>query len=179
MKKCTIDPDHSVAAFAIRHLMIANVRGIFPRVSGVVLYDEQDITRSSVEAAIDVTSLSTGVKKRDEHVLSGEMLDAARFPTMTFRSTSVERSGSGVLAVQGDLTIHGVTKRVAFDVEHFGPVKSPWGGEVSIGFTCRGRIDREEFGVHWGSDPLEGGGLMTGREVEITLDVEADLPEER
>ena len=179
MKRCTIDPDHSVAAFAIRHLMIAHVRGIFPRIRGVIAYDEQDITRSSVEAEIDVTSLTTGVKKRDEHVLSADMLDAARFPAMTFRSTSIARSGSGVLTVQGDLTIHGVTKAAAFTVEHFGPVKSPWGGEVSIGFTCRGRIDREDFGVTWGSDPLEGGGLMAGRDVEIMIDIEADLPTER
>lgn len=175
-KQCTIDRDHSVAAFAIKHLMIANVRGMFSGVSGVVHWDEQDITRSSVEATIDVASLSTGVKKRDEHVLSAEMLDAASYPTMTFRSTSVARSAAGGLVVQGDLTIHGVTKGVSFAVEHFGPVKSPWGGEVSIGFTSRVVIDREDFGVLWGSDPLEGGGLMAGRQVEITLDVEADLP---
>jgi polyisoprenoid-binding protein YceI len=179
MKQCTIDPDHSISTFSIRHLMIANVRGMFPKISGVISYDDRDITRSSVEAEIDVSSLSTGVKKRDEHVLSEEMLDAAQYPTMTFRSRSIERMGDGVVKVQGDLTIHGVTKPVTFDVEHFGPVKSPWGGEVSIGFSCRGRIDREDFGVHWGSDPLPGGGLMAGRQVEITLDVEADLPEEQ
>jgi polyisoprenoid-binding protein YceI len=179
MKQCTIDPDHSVATFAIRHLMIAHVRGMFPKVTGTIRYDEQDITRSSVEAEIDVSSLSTGVKKRDEHVLSNEMLDAARYPTMTFRSTEVERKAGNALAVHGDLSIHGVTKPVVFTADHFGPVKSPWGGEVSLGFTCRGTIDREDFGVTWGSDPLEGGGLIAGREVEITLDVEADLPPDR
>jgi polyisoprenoid-binding protein YceI len=81
--------------------------------------------------------------------------------------------------VHGDLTIRGVTRRTVLEVEHFGPVRSPFGGEVSLGFSCRGRIDREDFGVMWGSDPLEGGGLVAGRDVEITLDVEADLPEER
>jgi len=176
MKLCTIDPDHSVATFAIRHLMIAHVRGMFPKVTGTVRYDEEDVTRSSVEAEIDVSSLSTGVKKRDEHVLSNEMLDAARYPTMVFRSTRIERKAGNALAVHGDLTIHGVTRSVVFIVEHFGPVKSPWGGEVCLGFMCRGTIDREEFGVTWGSDPLEGGGLLAGRQVEITLDVEADLP---
>ena len=144
MKKCTIDPDHSVAAFAVRHLMIANVRGMFPGISGVIAYDDRDITRSSVEATIDVASLITGVRKRDEHVLSDEMLDAARFPTMTFRSASIERIGDGAVKVHGDLTIHGVTKRVAFDVEHFGPVKSPWGARcpsgspAEAGSTARG-----------------------------------------
>jgi len=133
MKRCTIDPDHSVAAFAVRRLMIANDRGMFPGISGVIAYDDRDITRSSVEATIDVASLITGVRKRDEHVLSDEMLDAARFPTMTFRSASIERIGDGAVKVHGDLTIHGVTKRVAFDVEHFGPVKSPWGARCPSG----------------------------------------------
>jgi len=176
MKTCTIDPDHSVATFAVRHMMIANVRGIMNKISGTIRYDEQDIRRSSVQAEIDVSSLNSGVKKRDEHLLSNEILDAQKFPTMTFRSTRIERKADNVLSVHGDLTIHGVTKPVVFTSEHFGPVKSPWGGEVSIGIICRGEIDREDFGVTWGSDPLPGGGLMTSRKVEITLDVEADLP---
>jgi polyisoprenoid-binding protein YceI len=178
VKHCAIDPDHSVAAFAVRHLMIANVRGMFNGIKGVVRYDEQDITRSSVEAEIDVAGLSTGVKKRDAHLLSNEILDAAQYPTMTFRSIRVERVSDKTLAVHGDLTIHGITRPVVFDADYFGPVKSPWGGELCIGIICRGKIDREDFGVNWGSDPLEGGGLMASREVEITLDVEADLPTE-
>jgi polyisoprenoid-binding protein YceI len=178
MKPCAIDPDHSVAAFSVRHMMIANVRGMFNSVRGAIQYDAEDITRSSVEAVIDVACLTTGVKKRDEHLLSDEILDAAKYPTMNFRSTRIERRADGSLAVRGDLTIHGVTRPVTFTAEHFGPVKSPWGGEVSIGVICRGEIDREDFGVMWGSDPIPGGGLMTGRKVEITLDVEADVPEE-
>ncbi|HWR73887.1 MAG TPA: YceI family protein [Nitrospirota bacterium] len=177
MKKCAIDPDHSVATFAVRHMMIANVRGMFSSVHGTIQYDEDDITRSSVEAVIDVASLNSGVKKRDEHLRSHEILDAAKYPTMTFRSSRIERRDDNSLAVHGDLTIHGVTRRVTFHAEHFGPVKSPWGGEVSIGVICHGQIDREDFGVTWGSDPIPGGGLMTSRSVEITLDVEADLPE--
>jgi len=179
MKDCIIDPDHSVATFAIRHLMIANIRGMFPKVTGVIRYDDQDITRSSVEAEIDAASLSTGVKKRDVHVLSSDMLDASRYPTMTFQSRRIERQRDNSLAVQGDLTIRGVTRPVTFRAEQFGPVKSPRGGEVSIGVVCRGAIDREDFGVTWGSEPLESGGLVAGRTVEITLDVEADLPVER
>ncbi len=177
MKICTIDPDHSVATFAVRHMMIANVRGMFSNISGTIQYDEDDITRSSVEAVIEVSGLHSGVKKRDEHLLSDEILDAAKYPTMTFRSTRIERRLDNALTVHGDLTIHGVTKPVTFFAEHFGPVKSPWGGEVSIGVICRGKIDREDFGVNWGSDPVPGG-LMTSRTVEITLDVEADLPAE-
>jgi polyisoprenoid-binding protein YceI len=175
MKSCIIDPDHSVATFAIRHLMIANVRGMFPKVTGVVRYDDQDITRSSVEAEVDVASLTTGVKKRDEHVLSSEMLDAGRYPKMTFRSTRVERRADASLAVHGDLTIHGVTRPVVFTAEHFGPVKSPFGGEITLGFSASAKVNREDFGVLWGSEALEGGGFIAGKEVEITIDVEADL----
>jgi polyisoprenoid-binding protein YceI len=178
MKRCVIDPDHSVAAFAIRHLMIATVRGMFPKVTGTIRYDDQDIARSSVEAEIEVASLSTGVKKRDEHVLSDEMLDAARFPKMTFRSTRIERGPDHLLAVHGDLTIHGVTRQVVLDATHFGPVKSPFGGEITLGFSASTRVNREDFGVLWGSEPLEGGGFIAGKEVEITIDLEADLAED-
>lgn len=175
MKKCTIDPDHSVAAFAIRHMGIAMVRGMFHKLSGCIYFDAEDVARSTVEAEIDVTSLSTGIKKRDDHVLSDEMLDAAAYPTITFRSTRVVPAGTGKATVHGDLTIHGVTRPVALEAEHFGPVKSPWGGEVSVGFTATARINRQDFGVNWGDDILENGGIVAGREVEVTLDVEADL----
>ncbi|MDA8099492.1 MAG: YceI family protein [Nitrospiraceae bacterium] len=175
MKKCTIDPDHSVATFAIRHLGIAHVRGMFNKLSGCVYYDAADISRSTVEAEIDVTSLSTGIKKRDDHVLSDEMLDAARYPTITFKSTKVIPAAGGKVKVQGELTIHGVTKPAVLEVEYFGPVKSPFGGEVSLGFTARTMVNRKDFGVNWGDDVLDTGGLVAGKEVEITLDVEADL----
>jgi polyisoprenoid-binding protein YceI len=155
--------------------MIANVRGMFPKVTGAIRYDDQDITRSSVEAEIDVASLSTGVKKRDEHVLSREMLDAGRFPTMTFRSTRVERKADTSLAVHGDLTIHGITRPVVLYATHFGPVKSPFGGEITLGFSASTEVNREDFGVLWGSEALEGGGIIVGKEVEITIDLEADL----
>ncbi len=175
MKKCTIDPDHSVATFAIRHLGIAMVRGMFNKLSGCVYFDADDVARSTVEAEIDVASLSTGIKKRDEHVLSDEMLGSSKYPTITFKSTRVVPSGKGRARVHGDLTIHGVTKPVVLDVEHFGPVRSPFGGEVSVGFTAAAKLDRRDFGVNWGDDVLENGGLVAGKDVEITLDVEADL----
>ncbi len=176
MKKCTIDPDHSVAAFAIRHLGIAMVRGMFNKMSGCIYFDADDIAKSTVEAEIDVASLSTGIKKRDDHVLSDEMLGAAKYPSITFKSTKiVPGGGKGRVKVHGDLTIHGVTRPVVLDVEHFGPVKSPWGGEVSVGFTAATRLNRKDFDVNWGDDILENGGLVAGKDVEVTLDIEADL----
>jgi polyisoprenoid-binding protein YceI len=178
MKICSIDSDHSVASFAIKHLMIANVRGMFHKVTGTICYDPEDISTSSVEAVIDVRSLSTGIRKRDEHVLSEEMLDAARYPLMTFKSSKVVTAGKSRVQVYGDLTIHGVTRPVVLDAEHFGPVKSPFGGEITIGITASTKIDREDFGILWGIEPLAGGGFLAGKEVEITIDVEADLPSE-
>ncbi len=175
MKKCTIDPDHSVAAFAIRHLGIAMVRGMFHKLSGCVYFDADDVARSTVEAEIDVKSLSTGIRKRDDHVLSEEMLDAAKYPTIIFKSTRVVPQAKGKAKVHGELTIHGVTRQVVLDVEHFGPVKSPWGGEVSVGFTAATKLNRRDFGVNWGDDVLETGGLVAGKDVEVTLDIEADL----
>lgn len=177
MTKCVIDPDHSVASFAIRHLMIANVRGMFNKVKGTIHFDAKDLSRSSVEAEIDVASLSTGVKKRDNHILSDEMLDAGKYPTITFKSTRVQADKGNRGKIIGDLTIHGVTRPVTVEAEFHGPVKSPFGGEITMGFTATTRVNREDFGVMWGSDPLEGGGLIAGKEVEITLDVEADLVE--
>lgn len=178
MKKYSIDKDHSVAVFAVRHMMIAHVRGMFHRISGVISYDPGRLSNSSVQAEIDVKSLHTGVKKRDEHLLSDEILDADRHPTMTFVSKSVAPAGVGRGTVAGGLTIHGITKDVVFEVEHFGPVKNLFGGEITVGFTARTTINREDFGILWGSDPLEGGGLMTSTSVEIILDVEADLVQE-
>ncbi len=175
MKKCTIDADHSVAAFAIRHMGIAMVRGMFHKLSGCVYFDADDVARSTVEAEIDVKSLSTGIKKRDDHVLSEEMLDAGKYPTITFKSTRVVPQEKGKAKVHGELTIHGVTRPVVLEVEHFGPVKSPWGGEVSVGFTAATRLNRKDFDVNWGDDVLETGGLVAGKDVEITLDIEADL----
>lgn len=177
MTKCVIDPDHSVACFAVRHLMIANVRGMFNKVSGTIHFDSKDPNRSSVEAVIDVASLTTGVKKRDNHILSDEMLDAGKYPTITFKSTRVQVDKGNRGKIIGDLTIHGVTRPVTVDAEFHGPVKSPFGGEITMGFAATTRVNREDFGVMWGSEPLEGGGLIAGKEVEITLDVEADMVE--
>ncbi len=178
MTKCVIDPDHSVACFSIRHLMIANVRGMFSKVKGTIHFDSKDPSKSSVEAEIDVASLTTGVKKRDNHILSDEMLDAGKYPTITFKSTRVQVDTGNRGKIIGDLTIHGVTLPATLDAEFHGPVKSPFGGEITMGFAATTRVNREDFGVMWGSDPMEGGGLIAGKEVEITLDVEADMVQE-
>jgi polyisoprenoid-binding protein YceI len=178
MAKWKIDPDHSVAAFAIRHLMLVSVRGQFSNVTGAITFDPKDPAASSVEASIEMASLTTGIRKRDDHLLSPDFFDAANHPTITFRSTGIEVKENSRGKVKGDLTIHGITRPVILDVEFFGPVKVPedFGGETTMGFSARTAINRQDFNVKW-NVPLEGGGIMVGDEVEITLDVEADLEE--
>jgi polyisoprenoid-binding protein YceI len=178
MAKWIIDPDHSVASFAIRHSMIANIRGTVTGITGAIIFDPEGIETSSVEASIPVSGLTTGIKKRDEHLFSADFFDAEKYPVTTFRSTKVEKTGTNRGKVTGDLTIRGVTKTVVMDVEYFGPLKGPedLGGETSMGFSASFAINREDFGMMW-NVPFDSGNLIVGREVLITLDVEADLSE--
>ena len=167
-----IDPVHTVAEFKVRHMMITNVKGHFTGVSGVLTLDEQDITKSHVEASIDAATINTREADRDTHLKSADFLDVEKFPTMTFASTRITRTGEGEAQVEGDLTIHGVTRRVEFAVE--GPTppgKDPW-GNTRIGWTATTKINRKDFGLTWNA-ALETGGILVGDEVTITFDVQA------
>src|SRR5690242_11317289 len=123
-----LDPVHSVAEFKVKHMMISNVKGQFTGVTGVLTLDENDIAKSRVEAAIDASSINTRDPQRDTHLKSADFLDATTFPALTFRSTGVRRRADGELSVTGELTIHGVTREVVFQVEGpTAPEKDPWG----------------------------------------------------
>ena len=166
-----IDATHSTAEFKIRHLMISNVKGHFPKVSGVLTLEESDVTKSSVEATIDVASIETRDAQRDTHLKSADFFDVEKFPAMTFKSTKVVQKSAGEGTVEGDLTIRDVTKPVVFEV--FGPteqIKDPR-GNLRVGVEATTKISRKEFGLTW-SAPLETGGVMLGDEVTITLDVQ-------
>lgn len=175
MKKWVVDPDHSVAGFTIRHMMVTNVRGQFNKIGGAIHFDPADIAHSSVEVTIDVAGITTGIPKRDEHLRSNDFFDAAKYPAMKFRSTNVESTGGMRFKVFGDLVIRGVTRRVALDAEYSGPVKGTE-GELSVGFSGVTRINREDFGITWNVG-LEDGGVVVGKEVQVYIDVEADLSE--
>jgi len=168
-----IDPGHSVASFKVRHLMVSNVPGEFGKVTGVVNYDPADPTKSTVEATIDTTSLTTRQEGRDKHLKSADFLDVEKFPTITFKSKKVEKAGEGKLKVTGDLTIRGVTKEVVLDVD--GPIApvSAFGGQKS-GATATTKINRQDFGVSW-NKALDGGGVVVGDEVAINIEVELSL----
>ena len=166
-----IDPAHSSAQFAVRHLMISTVRGEFSKVTGTVSFDDADLTKSSVNVSIDTTTVDTREPDRDEDLRSDHFLDVKGFPVMTFRSKKVEKAGTGKLKITGDLTLRGVTKEVVLEVD--GPsavVKDPWGNQrMAINATTK--INRQDFGVKWNAN-MDGGGVVVGDEVSITLDVE-------
>jgi len=167
-----IDPVHTVVEFKVRHMMITNVKGHFTGVTGVLTLDEQDVTKSHVEASIDAASINTREPDRDTHLKSADFLDVEKFPKLTFASTRITRNGDEELKVEGDLTIHGVTRKVEFAVE--GPTppgKDPW-GNTRIGWTATTKINRKDFGLTWNTT-LETGGILVGDEVTITFDVQA------
>lgn len=174
MSKWIIDPDHACATFAVRHFMIANVVGLFGKMTGAIQYGPPDISQLSAEAEIDVGSLTTGNKARDEHLLSPDFLDVAKYPKITFRTTRVEPIGKTRGRIAADLTIRGMTRQISFEMEILGPVKSPFSGRSTIGFRGSTVIDRHDYGIVL-DYPMEGGGLVVGKDVEITFDVQADL----
>ncbi len=167
----TIDPVHSIAEFAVRHMMVSTVKGRFRSMEGAITLDEERPERSSVTASIDVASIDTAEPDRDAHLRSDDFFNAERFPKMTFRSTRVELLGEDRARVFGDLTIRDVTKEVALDVEFEGRTKDPWGNE-RIGFSATTELNRKEFGLRW-NQVLETGGVVVGDRVKVSLHIEA------
>jgi polyisoprenoid-binding protein YceI len=166
-----IDPVHSNAQFKVKHMMISNVKGEFTAVTGKLEVNNADITKSKIQASIDASSVNTREPQRDAHLKSADFLDVEKFPVLTFKSTRVSKVKVDELSVEGNLTIHGVTRNVVFEVEGpSAPVKDPW-GSTRIGISATTRIDRKDFGLTWNAT-LEAGGIMVGHEVTITLDVE-------
>jgi len=166
-----IDPQHSSAQFAVRHLGLSTVRGAFSKLSGTMVRDDQDIMNSSVEVTIDVNTVDTREPDRDKDLRSERFFDVAHFPTMTFKSKKVEQVAPGKLRVTGELTIRGTTKEVTLDVDGpTAPVKDPWGNQ-RLAATATTKINRQDYGVKWNAK-LDNGGVVVGDEVNITLDVE-------
>jgi polyisoprenoid-binding protein YceI len=165
-----LDPAHSQATFSVRHLVISTVRGEFGKLTGAAQFDDKDVSKSSVEATIDTTTIDTRVAKRDEDLKSENFFDVAKYPTITFKSTKVEKAGKGKLKVTGDLTLHGVTKPVVLAVE--GPtqdIKDPW-GNTRRGFAATTTINRKDFGLAY-SKAIEAGPVV-GDQVKIDISAE-------
>ncbi len=167
----SIDPSHSEAEFHVRHMMVSTVDGSLGTVTGTIRYDDRHPDKSSVEASIDVNGIDTRFAKRDQHLKSADFFDVAKYPTATFKSTSVKAAGKGKLLVKGDLTLHGVTRPVTLHVAGPTPAyKDPWGG-THRGFSATTKIDRADYGLTW-NKALEGGGWLVGKDVAIDLTLE-------
>ena len=170
-----IDPRHSSAQFSVRHMGISTVRGAFSKVTGTIVLDDKDITKSTVDVSIDVSTVDTREPARDNDLRSDKFFDVAHFPTMTFKSKKVEQTAPGKLKVTGDLTIRGVTKEVVLDVDGpTAPVKDPWGNQrVAVSATTK--VNRQDYGVKWNAT-LDNGGVVVGDDVSITIDAELVKP---
>jgi polyisoprenoid-binding protein YceI len=165
-----IDSSHAEIGFAVRHLMIATVRGRFGAVSGTVTVDETHPEKSTVDVTVDVASIDTRQEMRDNHLRSPDFFDVANHPTMHFVSKRIEGDVRGEFRLIGDLTIRGVTREVALTANLEGRTRDPWGNERA-GFSVSGKINRHDFGLTW-NQALESGGVMVGDEVKLTIDVE-------
>jgi len=165
-----IDASHSHVGFSVRHMMVSSTRGEFGQVTGTVQLDDKDLSRSKIEAVIEVTSIDTRDAKRDEHLRSADFFDVAKHPTITFRSTRIRRSGGSYL-VTGDLTMRGVTRSVTLQASRpTAEVKDPWGG-LRRGLTATTTLRRKDFGISW-NKALDSGGLVVGEDVQVQLDIE-------
>jgi polyisoprenoid-binding protein YceI len=165
----TVDPAHSSVGFVARHLMISKVRGSFRSFAGTVTIGEDPLA-STVEATVELASVSTGDDGRDAHLRGADFFDVENNPTMTFRSSGVRLDGNDYL-LDGDLTIKGVTEPVTFELEFDGVNRDPWGNEKA-GFSASTEINRKDFGLTW-NVALETGGVVVGEKVKIVLDVQA------
>jgi polyisoprenoid-binding protein YceI len=171
MARWSFDPVHSNVEFVVRHMMVSKVRGEFSHIDGFLNFDEENPENSSVEATINVNSISTGADDRDNHLRSADFFDAENFPAMTFKSTKIEITGDNQGKITGDLTIRGVSKEVSFDVEYFGQGLSPF-GDIRAGFEGTTRINREDFGLTW-NQVLESGGVLVSKDVIIEVNLQA------
>ena len=165
-----IDPAHTSVAFAVRHMMIRTVRGQFRTFTATAVGDVSSPETAKLEASVDVASIDTGNEKRDAHLKSPEFFDVEKFPKMTFKSKKIEPAGAGKYKVTGDLTLHGVTKEVVLEVE--GPSAPVTMGAVKSSAHATTKINRKDFGITW-NKAMDGGGVVVGDEVDVTIDVEA------
>ncbi|WP_263365284.1 YceI family protein [Edaphobacter bradus] len=164
----TIDPAHSSVNFTTRHMGVSNVHGSLAGVKGTISLNDKDITKSSVTATVDTTTVSTGVDARDKHLKSPDFFEVDKFPTLSFKSTSLTNNG-GKLQLNGELTLHGVTKPVTLDVDGPAPAQTDDKGQTRSGFSAEGIVKRSDF--NFGS---KFGSAIVGDDVKFSIDVEID-----
>ena len=165
-----IDKSHSEVSFRVRHL-ISKVRGRFSDFEGTIKFDEEHLDHSSAGFTVQAASIDTNEKDRDAHLRSADFFDVGTFPTLTFRSTEIKTDGGDAFDLVGELTLHGVTRRVVFDTTFLGKAKDPWGND-RIAFEAEATIKRKDYGLLWNA-ALETGGFLVGDEVKISLSLQA------
>jgi polyisoprenoid-binding protein YceI len=166
-----IDSAHTQAEFAVKHMMFTTVKGHFSDITGTIVADPSDWSKSSVEATIPVSTITTNDAKRDAHLKSSDFLEFEKNPNITFKSTSVERTGDDEFKVHGDLSIRGVTRPVVLNATFNGQGQTPFGTTIAA-FSATTKISRKDYNVNF-NVPLEGGGVLVGDEVKISIEVEA------
>lgn len=167
----TLDSTHSHVGFSVKHMMVTTVRGQFKTYSGKVNLDTTDFTKSTFEGEIDVASIDTANADRDNHLRTNDFFDAPAHPKISYKSTKIVAKGDNEFTVQGDLTLRGVTKPIALEVEYLGTSKNPYGKTVA-GLSARGTLLRKDFGVNFNA-VLETGGIAISEKVNIEIDVQA------
>ena len=165
-----VDASHSSLQFSVRHMVISKVRGAFRSFRGAFELDERDAALSNVDVVIDAASVDTAEPRRDEHLRSSDFLDVGTYPELRYRSRAIERRGDRY-QIQGDLTIHGVTRPVTLEAEFQGRGQDPWGGERAA-FSAKTSVNREDFGLTW-NQLLEAGGVLVGTKIDIDIEVQA------
>lgn len=166
-----MDVAHSEVGFSVKHMMISNVKGKFGFFDAKIDFDTKTKTFKSLSAVVDAESINTDNKKRDEHLKSADFFDAEKFDEIKFDMTSYEKKSDDEGVMKGNLTLRGVTKPIALDVE-IGGVAKGFKGETRVGFTLEGKINRKDFGLKW-NKVLEAGGVAVGDTVKLSIEVEA------
>jgi len=166
-----IDPDHSSAQFQVRHMMVSTVRGTFSKMTGSIQYDPSNLSKIAIDATIDASSVDTHEASRDSDLRGPDFFDVNKFPNLTFKSKRAESAGPGKVKLTGDLTMHGVTMEVVFDVEGPSAPMNDGHGNLHMGASATAKVNRKDFGLNW-NHMLDNGGAIVGDEVIITIDVE-------
>jgi polyisoprenoid-binding protein YceI len=165
-----LDPAHSGLQFAVKHMVIATVRGSFRDFSVEAEIDEGDLAKSQATVRIEAGSLTTGNDDRDAHLRSADFFDVEAHPAIVFVSRAIERRGGNDYRITGDLTVRGVTRTITLDGEILGPAKDPWGG-IRFGLSASGKLNRKDFGLNWNA-ALEAGGFLVGDDVKLSIEAE-------
>ena len=166
-----IDPVHSNATFSVKHAMVATVRGQFKVIGGTLEIDEEHPENSSISAQAETASIDTRDVNRDGHLRSADFFEAEKYPTISFQSTNVQKTGDDTYRVTGILDMHGVQKEITLDAEYAGQGKDPY-GNTRAGLSAVGKLNRKDFGLNWNA-ALEAGGVLVSDAVKFEIDLSA------